>query len=80
MSIETTPATGQKSQKSWIAALLLCLFVGTLGVHRFFVGKVGTGILMIVTIGGLGLWVLIDLIMIIIGKFTDKEGLPLKAS
>lgn len=70
----TAPATGQKS---WLAALLLCLFLGGIGVHRFYTGKIGTGILMILTLGGLGIWVLIDLIMIAIGKFTDKQGLEL---
>jgi TM2 domain-containing membrane protein YozV len=67
------------SPKSWLAALLLCFFVGSLGVHRFYVGKVGTGILMLVTLGALGVWTLIDLIVIIIGKFSDKQGLALKA-
>ena len=62
------------SDKSRLAALLLCWFLGPLGVHRFYVGKVGTGILMILTLGGLGIWALIDLIMIIIGSFTDAEG------
>lgn len=71
MSSETTTGTGQKS---WIAALLLCLFLGGIGVHRFYVGKVGTGVLMLITLGGLGVWTLIDFIMIIIGKFTDKQG------
>jgi TM2 domain-containing membrane protein YozV len=71
VSTDTTPATGNKS---WIVTLLLCLFLGGLGVHRFYVGKVGTGILMLLTLGALGVWVLIDLIMIIIGKFSDKQG------
>jgi TM2 domain-containing membrane protein YozV len=61
-------------QKSWVAALLLCFFLGGLGVHRFYVGKIGTGILMLITFGGLGFWVLIDFILILIGKFTDKQG------
>ncbi|GAA1034376.1 hypothetical protein GCM10009557_38890 [Virgisporangium ochraceum] len=70
----TTTAT-QTGQKSWIVALLLCLFVGMLGAHRFYVGKVGTAIVQILTIGGFfGIWVLIDLIMILIGKFSDKDG------
>jgi len=62
------------SPYSRLAALLLCLFLGGLGVHRFYVGKVGTGVAMIFTLGGLGIWVLIDLIMIIVGSFTDAEG------
>ncbi len=65
-------------QKSWLVALLLCFFLGVLGVHRFYVGKVGTGILQIVTFGGFfGIWILIDFILILAGKFTDKQGQPL---
>ncbi len=68
----------EKSEKGFIATLLLCLFLGGLGVHRFYVGKIGTGILMLLTIGGLGIWALIDLIMIAVGSFKDKNGLPIK--
>jgi TM2 domain-containing membrane protein YozV len=71
-----TTAT-QAGTKSWIAALLLCLFLGGLGVHRFYVGKVGTGVVMLLTLGGLGVWVLVDLIMIIVGSFKDKQGMAL---
>jgi TM2 domain-containing membrane protein YozV len=67
-------ADKQVSPLSRLAALLLCLFVGALGVHRFYVGKIGTGVAMIFTLGGLGIWVLIDLIMIIVGSFTDVNG------
>ncbi len=66
------------SEKGFVPTLLLCFFLGVLGVHRFYVGKIGTGILQILTLGGLGVWVLIDFIMIVVGKFTDKQGLPIK--
>ena len=59
-------------------AALLCFFLGTFGIHRFYVGKIITGILMILTLGGLGIWVLIDFVMIIVGSFRDKDGLPLR--
>ena len=69
----------EKSEKNFVAALLLCLLLGFVGVHRFYVGKIGTGILQLITFGGLGIWALIDLVMIAIGKFTDKSGLPITA-
>ena len=63
------------SDKKRVVALLLCLFVGFFGAHRFYVGKIGTGVLTIVTIGGFfGIWPFIDLIVIIFGEFKDKEG------
>ncbi|MFT6563403.1 MAG: TM2 domain-containing membrane protein YozV [Actinomycetes bacterium] len=63
--------------QSRLAAAILCWFLGFFGVHRFYVGKVGTGVLMIVTLGGLGIWTLIDFIMILIGSFRNKAGLKL---
>lgn len=64
----------EKSPKSFVAVLLFCLFLGGLSIHRFYVGKVGTAILQIITLGGFGIWLLIDLIMIIVGSFTDSNG------
>jgi TM2 domain-containing membrane protein YozV len=67
-------AAPQTGPKGFVPAILLCFFLGGLGAHRFYVGKIGTGILMILTLGGLGIWVIIDFVMIVIGSFTDKEG------
>jgi hypothetical protein len=64
------------SPKSRLAALLLCFCLGVFGAHRFYVGKIGTGILELVTFGGFGIWALIDLIIIAVGAFKDKEGRP----
>jgi len=70
----TVDAQGRPaSAKSRLAAAPLCFFLGAFGVHRFYVGKVGTGVLMIVTLGGLGIWALVDFIMILVGAFKDKQ-------
>ena len=74
-----TEAAVEKSNKGFVPTLLLALFLGGLGIHRFFVGKIGTGILQLITLGGLGVWALIDVIMIVAGSFKDKAGLPIKA-
>jgi TM2 domain-containing membrane protein YozV len=63
-----------ESSKSRLVALLLCIFVGSLGIHRFYAGKTGTGILWLFTLGLCGIGTLVDLIMIIVGSFTDSQG------
>lgn len=62
------------SPKKRLVALLLCFFFGGLGIHRFYVGKIGTGIIWLLTIGVLGIGALVDLIMIAAGSFKDKDG------
>ena len=64
--------------KSWVAALLLSIFLGELGIDRFYLGKIGTGILKLITFGGLGIWWLIDLILIATNSMTDSNGRPLQ--
>jgi TM2 domain-containing membrane protein YozV len=79
---ETTINEMERSEKGFVPALLLCFFLGALGVHRFYVGKIGkigTGILMLLTLGGLGIWALIDFVVIAVGSFKDKDGRVIKA-
>ena len=73
---DRVPSTAltQPSDRKVTTAGLLCFFLGPFGAHRFYVGKTGTGILQLVTLGGLGIWMLVDLIMILTGQFRDKEG------
>jgi len=62
------------SQKSRLATTLLCIFFGVFGAHRFYVGKHGTAVLQLLTFGCLGIWTMVDLILILVGVFRDIEG------
>ena len=67
-------APGEPSERKLMPAVLLCFLFGIFGAHRFYTGKTGTAVLQLFTLGGLGIWMTIDLIMLIIGSFKDKEG------
>ena len=67
-------STSSKTSTDWLTLFLLTFFVGVLGVHRFYTGKIGTGFLMLITLGGFGVWFLVDLILVVTGQFTNKEG------
>ena len=72
----SNPNEPKVSPKSWVVTLILGWF-GGLGLHRFYVGKIGTGILWLLTAGWVGVGTIIDFILICRGKFTDKDGLPI---
>jgi len=72
--ISSKATSGSASGKSQMVALILCAFLGGLGVHRFYLGYTWQGIVQLLTAGGCGVWALIDLIRIIMGTLTPKDG------
>ncbi|MCP4262126.1 MAG: TM2 domain-containing protein [Planctomycetes bacterium] len=69
---------GKVSEKNRLIAFILCIVLGWAGGHRFYVNKTGTGLLMLLLAGVLGIWWFIDLILVSIGAFKDKENLPVE--
>ena len=68
---------GANVAHDWLTTLLLAIFVGWLGIHRFYTGHTLIGIVQLLTCGVCGIWTLIDIIMIATGSFKDKDGSPL---
>ena len=64
----------QPTTNRWLTCLLLCWFLGVFGVHRFYTGHTALGVFQLLTLGGCGIWTLIDFIMIATGSFKDSEG------
>ena len=69
---------GVFSDKDWLTAVLLAFFVGFLGIDRFYLGYTTYGVLKLLTLGGCGIWALIDLILIAMNNVTDANGMPLR--
>lgn len=66
------------SPKSRLVAALLCFFLGHIGVHRFYAGRILSGIFMLFTFGLLGIWTIIDLVVILCGEFKDSQGMKIR--
>lgn len=70
-------APASSSDRRIVPAALLCGLLGVFGAHRFYVGRKGTAVVQLLTLGGLGIWMLVDLIMILTEQFKDDRGRPL---
>jgi TM2 domain-containing membrane protein YozV len=71
-------SNGSTSRRDWLATLLFAIFLGKFGVDRFYTGSIGLGILKLCTCGGIGIWWVIDIILLAVGSYRDGDGLPLE--
>jgi hypothetical protein len=66
--------TVRREGKDWLTALLLCIFLGLAGIHRFYTNNTAIGVIQLLTLGGCGIWTLIDFILILTGSYQDGNG------
>ena len=66
------------NDNNFVLVATLCFLLGVFGVHRFYCGKIISGVLMVLTIGGLGIWALVDFVIVCFGEFTDSQRRKIK--
>ena len=66
------------NDKNFVLVATFCFLLGAFGVHQFYCGKIISGVLMVLTIGGLGIWALVDFVIVCFGEFTDSQGIKIK--
>ena len=80
LSYAEAPKQPFNAEPRFLATLLLCWFLGLFGVHRFYTGHTTIGIIQLFTLGGCGIWVIIDFILIVTGGYKDSNGVPIRAN
>jgi len=75
----SSSSSGVSSENQWLITLLLCFFTGIIGIHRFYTGHTAIGVVQLLTLGGCGIWTLIDFILILVGNFRDSNGNYIKS-
>jgi hypothetical protein len=76
--LQSKTETAPVSDKKRLLTTIICAAVGIFGAHRFYVGKLGTGLLQLFTVGGLGIWYVVDFLILLFGEFTDSKGRKIK--
>lgn len=71
------PAHKKPYRRNYFIALILSITLGEFGIDRFYMGKIGTGILKLITLGGIGIWWIVDIVLIATGEMKDKHGQPM---